>query len=191
MSDVVEALHAGIDRANDIQPERRNRDPWFWSHSARFAALKALEERSKGAYGWELVEDVPNSGIHIGLSGLHVVRVLRSVWKTTPSPGRNNARRDAWKQHRQLRFSFEEGNSGYQPADLILDWTTDDSDQLMMHLGMPLGAWEHGSDPKLAWRIPLASADSLHDLSFEGWDDEDVRVSLRTGEAEMEATEAV
>ncbi len=190
-SEVSEALLAAIDYANELQPEHDNRDPYFWSHSARYAARKALAKASDRNADWRLVAGVPNSGIHLCLNDLHVVRVLRSVWNTTPSPGRNKARRDAWQQHRQLQFSFKDGNREFPPTDLILDWTTDDLDNLVMHLGMPQGVWEHGSNPILAWRVPLPSADSLEELSFEGGEDTDVPVSLRIDEAEMEAAEAV
>ena len=73
------------------------------------------------------------------------------------------------------------------PLSLILDWATDDSDGLVMHLGMPLGLWDHGRHPILAWRVALSAADSLDDLAFAGADDPAVPVRLRVDSAEWKA----
>ena len=194
LPDIREALHRGIDYANDTQPDPGDRDPWFWSHSARFEARRALERSANGAHDWELIAGVPNCGIHVGLGGLHVVRVLRSLAGTTPAPGGNQSRQQAWQQSR-LQFPIYDDTGGphhgaargLPPLDLVLDWTTDDNATLVMHLGMPQGVWGLGEDPILAWRVLLPSADSLEGLAFPSSTDADVPVRLRVDEAEQEA----
>ena len=56
-----------------------------------------------------------------------------------------------------------------------------------MHLGMPMGVWEHGKHPILAWRVLLASDDNLEELSFVGTDVDDVPIRLRVADTELEA----
>ena len=70
---------------------------------------------------------------------------------------------------------------------LILDWATDEDDELLMHLGMPLGLWEHGRHPILAWRVALPATDRLGELAFAGSDDPEVPVRLRVDNAEWKA----
>ena len=185
LPEIRQALLGGIDFANDIQPEPENRDRWYWAHSARYRARRALEASSAGAQGWELIAGVPNSGIHVCLGGLHVVRVLRSAEGTTPAPGHTRRRCEAWQQFR-LQFPIDDETEGLPPLDLVLDWTNDDTDALTMHLGMPLGVWTYGKPPILEWRVLLPSSDDLEGLTFEGADD-DVPVLLRVDDTEEEA----
>lgn len=194
LPDTREALLRGIDFANDIQPDPSDRDPWYWSHSARFATRRALEKRADRADGWELVAGVPNGGIHIRLGGLLVVRVLRSVAGTVPAPGGNKSRQMAWQQAR-LQFPVDRGLGnhhgvigGLPPLDLILDWTNGVNDALIMHLGMPRGVWELGEDPILAWRVPLPSEDRIERLVFPGTTETDVPVRLRLDNVETKVT---
>ena len=180
-----EALRCGIDAANEGQPDPDDRDPWYWSHTVRFTARRRLEQIVDPSDDWGLIGGVPNSGIHLRLGGLHVVRVLRSASGTTPAPGHSRRRREAWQQFQQLQFPF--GGEGIPPANLVLDWTIANADTVVMHLGMPVGLWEHGKHPILAWRVRLASDDSLEELSFIGTDDIDVPVRLRIADPELEA----
>ncbi len=163
---IQKALLDGIDFASDIQPEPENRDRWYWAHSARYRARRVLEASSKDAQGWELVAGVPNSGIHILVDGLHKVRVLRSTEGTTPAPGHTRMRRQAWQQTR-FQFPSKDRAEGLPPLDLVLDWTTDHTDALTIHLGLPKGVWNYGNDPILEWRVPLPSGDDIEDLAFE------------------------
>jgi len=185
LPNIRHALLEGIDYANDIQPEPSGRDRWYWAHSARFKARQTLVASSDGADKWDLVSNVPNSGIHVLLGGLHLVRVLRSSGGTTPAPGPNFKRRDAWQQTR-LKFQMGDEPHELSPLDLILDWTTDNTDALTMHLGMPVGTWEHGTTPILAWRVSLPSTDDLKGLIFTGSDDSDVPVRLHVDGTELE-----
>ncbi|MYA40524.1 MAG: hypothetical protein F4Z31_01860 [Gemmatimonadetes bacterium] len=186
LPEIRQALLGGIDFANDIQPEPEDRDRWYWAHSARYQARRALEASSAKAQGWELIAGIPNSGIHVCLGALHVVRVLRSAEGTTPAPGHTRRRREAWQQFR-LQFPIDDETDGLPPLDLVLDWTTDDTDALTMHLGMPLGVWTHGKPPILEWRVLLPSTDDLEGLTFEGAADDDVPVLLRVDDTEAEA----
>ena len=187
LSEIREALHTGIDYANDLQPELGDRDPWYWSHGVRFAARRRLEQAQVSPGEWEIIDGVPNSGIHVRLQGIHVVRVLRSVAGTTPAPGRNRVRQEAWQQCRQLQLPLDYPHSGLPPIDLILDWTTNEADDLEMHLGLPQGIWGHGNSPILAWRVPLPSGDTLDNLAFDGADEDDIPIVLRVDDADTEA----
>ena len=182
---VSEALRCGIDAANEGQPDASDRDPWYWSHTVRFTARRGLEKTSDPSDDWQLISGIPNSGIHLRVDGLHVVRVLRSASGTTPAPGHSRRRQEAWQQFQQLQFPF--GGEGLPPANLVLDWTTDHADEVVMHLGMPMGVWEHGKHPILAWRVLLASDDNLEELSFVGTDVDDVPIRLRVADTELEA----
>ena len=184
---IRDALHTGIDYADDLQPGRHDRDPWFWSHSARYRAKTALRQARQVDGTWELVPDVPNSGIHVRVQQMHVVRVLRSAGDTTPAPGQNLRRRRDWSQHQQLSFPFADAKGELPPLNLILDWTTDADGSLVMHVGMPLGVWPYGKDPMLAWRVPLPAGDELGGLAFAGSDEPIGPVPLRIHDSEQEA----
>lgn len=179
------ALHAGIDYADDLQPDPGSRDPWFWSHSARYRAKTALERTAPADGGWALVADVPNSGIHVRVEQMHIVRVLRSAGGTTPAPGQNLQRRRAWSQ--QLSFPFASAEGELPPLNLILDWSTDVDGSLVMHAGMPVGVWPYGKDPMLAWRVPLPADDDIGGLAFVGSDEPIGPVPLRVHDSEQEA----
>ena len=184
LADIREALRCGIDFANDLQPDADDRDRWFWSHSARYRARQELE--AGGGTGWEVVSKIPNSGIHVRLDELHVVRVLRSSGGTTPAPGHNRQRRAAWSQYHQLQLELDH-EGGLPPLNLILDWSTEGDDLLVLHLGMPKGVWKFGSDPVLSWRVELPVDDDLASLVFPGTEDGPVDVTLRVDDAEREA----
>lgn len=184
---IREALHFGIDYADDLQPDRRNRDPWFWSHSARHRAKTALQQTAQADDGWDLVAGVSNSGIHVRVAQLHLVRVLRSAGGTTPAPGHNLQRRRAWSQHQQLSFPFASAEGELPPLNLILDWSTDIEGSLVMHVGMPVGVWPYGKDPMLAWRVPLPADDDIGGLTFVGSDEPIGPVPLRIHDSEQEA----
>ena len=180
-----EALRCGIDAANEGQPDPGDRDAWYWSHTVRYTARRKLEQVADPSDDWQLIGEIPNSGIHLRIAELHVVRVLRSASGTTPAPGHSRRRREAWQQVQQLQFPF--GEERIPPVNLVLDWTTDEADAVVMHLGMPVGVWEHGKHPVLAWRVLIASDDGLEELSFTGADEIDVPVRLRIADAELEA----
>lgn len=184
LGDIRESLLRGVDYANDLQAEASSRDPWFWSHAARFRARRALELAE--GIGWEVVPGIPNSGIHVRLDELHLLRVLRSSGGTTPAPGHSRQRRDAWSQNYQLQLPLDH-DGGLPPLNLILDWSTEDDDLLVLHLGMPRGVWKYGSDPVLSWRVPLPGDDDLSSLVFPGTEDGPVDVTLRVDDSEREA----
>ena len=186
LPEIRKALLDGIDFASDIQPETDSRDRWYWAHSARYRARRTLETSSRDADSWELVSGVPNSGIHILVDGLHKVRVLRSAEGTTPAPGHTRRRRQAWQQIR-LQFPIDGEAGALPPLDLVLDWTTDHTDTLTMHLGMPRGVWNYGNDPILEWRVSLPSADDIDELAFEGADDDFMPAVLRIDDTEAGA----
>lgn len=184
LADIREALQFGIDYANDLQPDPADRDPWFASHAARFRARRELE--TADGDGWAIVPGVPNSGIHLLIDGLHVVRVLRSSGGTTPAPGHSRQRRDAWSQHYQMQLALDD-NGDLPPLNLILDWSTEHDDLLVLHLGMPRGVWKYGNDPVLSWRVELPGDDNLDSLFFPGTEDGPVDVTLRVDDTEREA----
>lgn len=172
------ALADGIDFANHLQPDPLGRDQYFWSHSARYRARQVLSGASGG--DWCVIEDIPNSGIHLSIGGLTVMRVLRSVHGTTPPPGTNRQRRLAWSERRFPSRVME------QPDTLILDWSADDEDSLVIGLGLPAGLWKYWNPPQLAWRVQLPSHDDLAGLSFVPDQQADELVRIRIHETEMD-----
>src|SRR5690242_19521007 len=100
VADIRTALRKGIAYADTVQPDAAERDPWFWSHSARWTArnhLAQCEDRE-----WDMPCGIPNCGIHVRAGGLHVARVVRSLSGSTPHPGPNRHRRKAWTNQGQL-----------------------------------------------------------------------------------------
>lgn len=186
LADLREALQAGIDHADDLQPEQASRDPWYWSHSARWKACGTL--RSATSDGWTLLPEVPNCGIHLRLDDLHVVRVLRSLGGTTPHPGSNRRRAQAWTGVQVLQGQFLLASAGsLPPLSLVVDWQEVDGEP-ELHVGLPAGPWRYGSVPRLYWRVPLPQAGiDLDTLVFDpGPDTGEPLVTLRVDPAEEE-----
>lgn len=163
-----EALRGGLGWASYLQPDSEDLDSWFFSHSARHYALKELKKLAAPGQ-WAVVDNVPNSGIHIRLGDLHIVRVLRSEGGTTPHPGGNRARRRAWTNPMQGRL-FLDTSSGQPlpPLTLIADWQDEDGEPVI-HLGLPNGIWDYAKNPRLHWRIPFPGEGlDLNSLRFDG-----------------------
>jgi hypothetical protein len=157
--DLRNALRRGIDFADDLQPDPTRRDPWFWSHSARWKACSILNGVEHE--GWAVTPDVPNCGIHLRLGDLHVARVLRSLAGTTPHPGSNRRRVAAW-QGVQGQLPLAE-NGTLPPLSLVVDWHEAEDGEPAIHVGLPAGSWTYGTNPRLHWRV-LVPEDGL-DLS--------------------------
>lgn len=164
------SLRTGIDYANDLQPDPEDREPWFWSHAARFATKRGLI-----AAGAPIVPKTANAGIHLTLHGIHTARVLRSLWGTAPHPGRNPARRESWVGlgQRQLSFSFPAPTGTHlPPLSLLLDWQVDTEGEPVVHCSLPIGSWKYAQRARLYWREPLRPpAGALSGLRFEAPDD--------------------
>ncbi len=177
---VLRALRLGAGYADDLQPDTDGRDRWFWSHCARFRARQVLAAADKA--GWVLVDDVPNSGIHLRVRDLHRVRVLRSLEGTTPHPGRNKARLDYYHQEALLLAN----DNSLPPLSLIMDWRMVE-DEPSIHIGLPKGRWDYGSAAKLYWRVPVTGDpnEDLKNARFDpGVSPGDVTVTLLVDESE-------
>jgi hypothetical protein len=156
------ALSLGIALADELQSDRQTRDPWYWSHTARWVARNHL--RSVQSSAWKLLSGVPNSGIHLRIGTVHHVRVLRSLGGTVPHPGRNRARRADWIQDSLL---LDEDNQ--LPAlSLLYDWQVL-HDEPSIYLSLPKRPWSYREQPELHWRVPVTGdADQdLANLSFD------------------------
>jgi hypothetical protein len=162
------------------------RDRWFWAHAARYGARRALANAANEAEDRELVPCIPNSGIHVRISGNHTIRVLRSSGGTTPAPGGTKRRLEYWLQ-RCLQIPLEPGKEEGRPANLVLDWSNDDDGSLTVRLGMPRGTWSYRKDPILDWRVPILRDSDLDDLSFAPTDDGGLPSILRIDEEEKGA----
>jgi hypothetical protein len=178
---LMKGLRLGIGYADEQQPDLAVRDPWFWSHSARWKArCHLLGVQSEG---WTIKRNVPNSGIHLGIKNVHTVRVLRSLDGTVPHPGRNRARRDDWVQG-----TLRPNDGGLPPLSLLMDWRVHD-DEPLVYVSLPKRAWSYGSDPDLYWRVPVTGdADQdLANLRFDpGLLDGDVMVTIKVDPAERD-----
>jgi hypothetical protein len=182
---LIKALSLGMGLADDLQPDPQHRDPWFWSHTARWRAKKHLiGVTAHIPDSWSIAPGVANSGIHLSIAAVHHVRVLRSLGGTAPHPGRNRARRAAWIQD-TLRFD----DGGLPALSLLADWQ-DSNDEPVIHLSLPKRPWTYGSPPELHWRIPV-TGDTGHDLNNLRFNpdspNDDVLVTFRVDPAEARA----
>lgn len=183
---LTKSLRLGIAYADEQQPDPSDRDPWFWSHSARFRARRHLlgVEQSDG---WTLKRKVPNSGIHLRVQGVHAVRVLRSLDSTVPHPGRNRRRRKAWNQG--VQGTLMEHDDGLPPLSLLMDWQVHDEEPVI-HVSLPKRPWSYRENPDLHWRVPV-TGDSDQDLSKLHFDPGlipgDVMVTIKVDPAEKDA----
>jgi hypothetical protein len=179
---LFKALRLGIGYADEQQPDLDDRDPWFWSHSARWRARGHL--RSVVAQGWRMNPDVPNSGIHLCIDKIHDLRILRSLGDTAPHPGRNRARREAW-----IQDTLPPQDGSLRPLSLLADWRVHD-DEPLIYVSLPKRPWAYGSDPELYWRVPVTgdASQDLANLRFDpGLLPGDVIVTVKVDPAESEA----
>lgn len=156
---IYEALRHGAGYADTLQPDLEGADPWFWSHSARFAARGHLS-RHPGS-SWSLVPRVPNSGIHL-LVGDHRIRVVRSLARGIPHPGGNRARNSAWVGvPYQLQLGLTDGAGAQVSLSLIADWYLDAEREPLVHLSLPVGPWKYQENPRTHWRLILPAGGSV------------------------------
>lgn len=156
------AVQAGIDFADGLMPDDQDvADPWYWSHSARYAARNQL--RHGGAIeGWKLRPDVPNSGIHFSVDNGHRLRLVRSLHNDVPHPGSNKRRREAWTGAVELPLRVS--GSGLPFLNLLFDWAVDINREPVIHVTLPQGPWTYGQPSRVHWRVLLPS-DGVLDLS--------------------------
>lgn len=179
---LVKALRLGIGYADEQQPDPDDRDPWFWSHGARWRARRHL--LSVAPEGWSINPDVPNSGIHLCVDSVHDLRVLRSLGDTVPHPGPNRARRYAW-----IQDTLPPRDGSLRPLSLLADWRVRDDDPLI-YLSLPKQPWKYGCDPELYWRVPVTgdASQDLANLRFDpGLLPGDVMVTVKLDPAESDA----
>lgn len=179
---LTKALRLGIGHADDLQPDPDERDPWYWSHSARWRACKHLlaVERPQG---WGITK-APNSGIHLQLEDIHAVRVLRSLNDTVPHPGPNHARRMVWMQG-----ALPPNDGSLPPLSLLIDWRVKD-DEPYIYASLPRKPWSYRAKPLVYWRVPVTGdADKdLANLQFDpGLLPGEQMVSFKVDPAERDA----
>ena len=103
--------------------------------------------------------DIPNFGIHLRFNDLHVARVVRSLAGTTPPPGPNPARRQAWsgvEVQGQLELLTDDG---LPPLSLIIDWHDFEGEPLI-HVGLPIAPWDYKRSARLHRRVPLPNEEA-------------------------------
>jgi hypothetical protein len=179
---LTKALRLGIGYADEQQPDLDDRDPWFWSHGARWRARRHLMSVTS-PMGWGINPDVPNSGIHLRLADIHDIRVLRSLGGTVPHPGRNRVRRRAWVQD-----TLPPNDGALRPLSLLADWQVHD-DEPLVYLSLPKCPWTYGSDPDVHWRVPVTGDidKDLANLRFDpGLLPGDVTVTIKVDPTERE-----
>lgn len=162
---VYDAIDHGSGYADSLLPY--SADPWYWSHSARYAIRNHLGAALAGEDDWTLAIGVPNSGVHLLLNLMHPVRLVRSINRDVPHPGRNRARQLAWSNE---VLGLSHGNEQLPLMHLLIDWHLQDG-QPMVHVSYPRGPWQYGAPTKVFWREPLLrGGSSVLDLSFVGDD---------------------
>jgi hypothetical protein len=171
---LLDALRDGIEYASELQAEEEEFDGYFWAHAARYRTKRALLAARDPSAGWTLIQSRKNSAIHLRFGDLHIARLLRSSDGTTPSPGRNRARRRAYTQS-----SLALAPGGLPPLSLIFDWQEEDGEPVL-HVGLPKGTWDYKANPVLHWRHRLDDGgQALAGLAFDpGEDDGDLGVTI-------------
>ncbi len=171
-SAVPAALRQGMEAADALQPEPAARDNYFWSHSARFYNKRELARNAGN--GWLLLDDVPNTGIHIVLQDVHRIRVLRSLNGTVPHPGRNLARRDAWAQppgqgefflSADNELSLDNARSALPAMNLLIDWHQEQGEPVIC-VSLPRAPWSYQDNIRVYWRKPFPTADEFANMRF-------------------------
>lgn len=168
---IHDCLYGGIDYANALQPDGVV-ERWFWAHCARFETRKELL-----ALGAPISASVPNAAIAFTFDGIHTARLVRSLWGSTPNPGRNRARRRSWVGIKDVQQQFRFPSKGddtppLPPLSLVLDWHQDDDDSPIVHCSLTVGPWQFKQRPRLHWRVPLSGdATSFVGLRFDTPDD--------------------
>ncbi len=169
------SVQAGVDGANDLQPSAEGRDNYFWSHCARYYNRRRLFAESQGHRDeWQLIPDVPNTGIHLIVDSVHRVRVLRSLNGDVPHPGRNRARRKAWSQppgQGQLFITADNrlvygDDKALLALSLLIDWHLDRHGEPVIHVSLPVGPWEFTDEVRVHWRVPLPGAEDFSNMAF-------------------------
>lgn len=166
---LVAALRQGAEYADDLQPDPVTRESVFWSHSARFRARGRLLSAER--VGWGMSPRIANMGIHLHFEGLHTARVLRSLHGSSPHAGSNRARQTAWTLEDARPF-LPLGSLVSGPLTLILDWTRDEDDGIVLNAGLPRRAGSYPNGANLHWRVRVTGdADSdLANTEFDGND---------------------
>lgn len=182
---LTKALRLGIGHADDLQPDPKTRDSWYWSHSARWRACgHLLSVGKKEQEGWGFTKGA-NSGIHLRLADIHTVRVLRSVHDTVPHPGPNRARRLVWMQGSTL----PPNDGSLPPLSLLMDWCVED-DEPCIYASLPRQPWKYRGTPQVYWRVPVTgdAGKDLANLEFNpGLLPGDQMVSFKIDPAERSA----
>lgn len=169
------SVQAGVEAANNIQPTPEGRDNHFWSHCARYHNKKRLLVESQKHRGeWQLIPDVPNTGIRIVIDDVHQVRVLRSLHGDVPHPGRNRARRESWSQPSTQRELFvtadnrlvDEDDESLRALNMLIDWHLDRHGEPVINVSLPMGPWEFEHLVRVYWRVPLPGADDFANIAF-------------------------
>lgn len=186
-----------MDEADALQPDPLTRDNYYWSHSARFYNRRSLAAAQGD--GWQLREGVPNTGIHIVLGGLHVIRVLKSLNGSVPHAGNNKARREAWSQpaaQTELFLSADNRLFAGAPDDvlpamhLLIDWHVAADGKPATFVSLPRTPWGYLKAINVHWRRPFPgqAGSGLEGLSFNpGPDSDDFGTVVRIDTAELDA----
>lgn len=174
---VYEAIEHGAEYADDLLDY--SDDPWYWSHSARFAIRNQLRPALAEAERWAMQPRVPNSGVHLLIDNVHTVRLVKSLDQNVPHPGRNLQRRIAWSNG---ELELTHGSDALPIMSLIMDWHMS-SGEPALYVSLPKGPWNYGKATDVHWRHQLArSGASIDTLRFQGDDGGDPLI-IDIGEA--------
>ena len=158
---VPSAIRDGMDAADLLQPDPLVRDNHFWSHSARFYHRRSLATAQ--AESWQLIEGVPNTGIHIILENVHRIRVLKSLNGLVPHPGSNPTRRADWAQpaaqgefflSADNRLLVEEPDGVLPAMNLLIDWHQKRGEPAIF-VSLPKAPWDYKDSIRVHWRRPF------------------------------------
>jgi len=177
---LVGGLDDGVSFA-DLTMDSQPPDPHVWAMLVRYRACNVITPKAKGK-PWTF-RKLTNCGLEFQV-GPYQVRALRTLDDNPPNPGRNNARRQFYRQYHQYHLPLNGLTSPAIGANVILDWTTGDKRAILMALSKPIGAWPYKGQPKIEWRKPI-EFDNDNTPRFVGSTDDGINLPPKYDEDEL------
>jgi hypothetical protein len=148
-----------------------------------YRACNVIKPKAKGE-AWSF-RKLTNCGLEFQL-GPYRIRALRTLDENPPNPGRNNARRQFYRQHHQYHIPFDDLPDVPIAigANLILDWTIGSNRTVLMALSKPAGVWLYKGQPKIEWRKPIEFDDD-NTPRFVGSPESDINLPPKYDESEI------
>lgn len=173
LSDPIRSIREGLDHGLSLAETKMEdlpAEPHLRAHLIRVGALMHL--RDHPGEHWSIGRRLPLSGVEVTRDPF-TMRVLCSQRGNPPSPGRSLARQRYWCQ----LSLFSDTEPITVGANLILDWSLDEDQRLVLALSKPVGVWPYEGKPRLEWRRAITE-EAGRGLRFAPADDNDIDFDL-------------